>query len=160
MEQDYVFYYFAINFMGLILKCQEFLEYHPVYGPLQKIFSKLQTDLVNFSKLYFLIVFMFALIGQINFGLDLLEFKSLWLALMKVLQTSIGVYEFDNYKDVKGEESGGFKNYFSDIYNFAIVSSCSLLLINLVVSFLANAYMRYTQNAQGIYLTKIIGSRS
>ena len=32
--EDVIQYYFAINFLCLILKCQEFLEYHPEYGPL------------------------------------------------------------------------------------------------------------------------------
>lgn len=157
--QDFVFYYFAINFMGLILKCQEFLEYHPEYGPLQKIFGKLETDFKNFTKLYFLIVFMFALIGQILFGFDLKDYENLWLAFVQVLKVSIGVYRFDLYDGLETADVEK-KKYFSDIYIFAIVASCKILLLNLVVSFITNAYTSYTQNAQGIYLTKIIGSRS
>lgn len=85
--------------MCLVLKCQEFLEYHPEYGPLQKIFNKLQDDFYNFTKLYMLIIFMFAIIGHINFGITLEEFKTIWVSLMNVLKISIGVYEFGMYEE-------------------------------------------------------------
>lgn len=34
VSEDVIQFYFAVNFMCLVLKCQEFLEYHPEYGPL------------------------------------------------------------------------------------------------------------------------------
>ena len=65
---------------------------------MQKIFSKLQTDFLNFTKLYMLIIFMFAIIGHINFGITLEEFETIWLSLMNTLKISIGVYEFGMYQ--------------------------------------------------------------
>ena len=92
--EDLVQFYFAFNFMCLVLNCQEFLEYHPEYGPLQKIFDKLRYDFVNFTKLYMLIIFMFAIIGHINFGIILQEFKTIWTSILNALKISIGVYDF------------------------------------------------------------------
>ena len=45
-----------------------------------------------------LIIFMFAIIGHINFGITLEEFETIWLSLMNTLKISIGVYEFGMYQ--------------------------------------------------------------
>ena len=154
-------FYFAFNFMCLVLKCQEFLEYHPEYGPLQKIFNKLQTDFYNFTKLYMLIIFMFAILGHINFGITLTEFKTIWIALVNVLKISIGVYEFGMYQDHidKGTFIPNSKIVLLDIYIFVIASICKILILNQAIAFISSAYTSYTQNAHGIYLAKIIKSR-
>lgn len=52
------------------------------------------------------------------------------------------------------------KKLFSTLYTYVIVLTCRILLLNIVIAFLTNAYTRYRQNTTGIYLTKIIGSRS
>ena len=120
----------------------------------------METDFINFTKLYGLIILMFTLIGQINFGFDLKDYKNLWLAFIKVLKTSIGGYEFDKYKDFADNDKYQTKLILSDLFTFAVVSSCRILLLNIVIAFLTNSYMRYKMNSKGIYLTKIIGSRS
>lgn len=147
--------------MCLVLKCQEFLEYHPEYGPLQKIFNKLQDDFYNFTKLYMLIIFMFAIIGHINFGITLEEFKTIWVSLMNVLKISIGVYEFGMYEEYQqmGVIIPQSKIVMLDVYIFVIASICKILILNQAIAFISSAYTSYTQNAHGIYLAKIIKSR-
>lgn len=108
-----------------------------------------------------LIIFMFAIIGHINFGITLEEFKTIWVSLMNVLKISIGVYEFGMYQEYvdQGISVPSSKIVMLDVYIFVIASICKILILNQAIAFISSAYTSYTQNAHGIYLAKIIKSR-
>lgn len=61
-------------------------------------------DFVNFILLYVILLFMFAIIGNINFLFDLKEYHGLFESCLTVLDASIGNYDFGLYNSIEGKE--------------------------------------------------------
>lgn len=120
----------------------------------------MEQEFKDFTKIISLIVFMFTLIGHINFGFELIQFKTLWETFLEVLSIINGQYEYDLYDQVNEKiDNVDNKNIFVNVYTFAVTFSLNLFLLNVLIAFTSIAYMRYDKNSNGIYLTKIIGSR-
>lgn len=75
---------------------------------------------------------MFAIIGHINFGITLKEFKTIWTSILNVLKISIGVYEFDMYQEQidRGEPIPLIKLVILDLFIFMIAAICKILILN------------------------------
>jgi len=75
---------------------------------------------------------MFAIIGHINFGITLKEFKTIWISILNVLKISIGVYEFDMYQEQidRGEAIPQIKVVILDLFIFMIAAICKILILN------------------------------
>lgn len=61
-------------------------------------------DFMNFILLYLILLFMFAIIGNINFLFDLKEYHGLFESVLTVLDASIGNYDFTLYNSIEGKE--------------------------------------------------------
>lgn len=64
-------YNLSIMITCLILRITDLLQFSSEIGPLIKIVGKMMSDFMNFFVLYFILVIMFAIVGNINFIFDL-----------------------------------------------------------------------------------------
>lgn len=67
-------YLYAVNICCLLWRLIELIQFHAEIGPLVKIVEKMFGDFMNFVILYFILVFMFAIIGGVNFVFDIGDF--------------------------------------------------------------------------------------
>ena len=109
-------------------------------GPLFSIVGKMSIDFMNFIFLYFIILIMFALIGLLNFTTEFEEYRTLFGSIMTVLDICIGNYDFENFQI---PSMGGYFEKFGTVYIIIIVIIFNILLLNLLVSILANSYECY-----------------
>lgn len=113
-------------------------------------------DFVNFILLYIILLFMFAIIGNINFLFDLKEYHGLFESCLTVLDASIGNYDFNLYNSIQGKE---FLQIFGDFYVIAIVVTFNILILNLIIAILSNTYNMFDTKSIGLYLSKILQAR-
>lgn len=59
---------------------------------------------MNFIILYAILLIMFAIIGNLNFLLELNEYKGIFESLITVLDASIGNYDFTLFDKIEGNE--------------------------------------------------------
>lgn len=85
----------------LIMKIIDIIQFTSEIGPLVKIVGKMVGDFMNFLILYALLVIMFAIVGNINFVLDLNEFHGLFESTLTVLDASIGNYDFALFSQIQ-----------------------------------------------------------
>ena len=93
-------YLYAVNICCLLWRLIELIQFHAEIGPLVKIVEKMFGDFLNFVILYFILVFMFAIIGGVNFVFEIGDFQGLFKSCLHVLDTSIGNYDFKIYETI------------------------------------------------------------
>mgnify|MGYP006098421989 FL=1 len=67
-------YLYSVNICCLLWRLIELIQFHAEIGPLVKIVEKMFGDFMNFVILYFILVFMFAIIGGVNFVFEINDF--------------------------------------------------------------------------------------
>jgi len=67
-------YLYAVNICCLLWRLIELIQFHAEIGPLVKIVEKMFGDFLNFVILYFILVFMFAIVGGVNFVFEIGDF--------------------------------------------------------------------------------------
>lgn len=132
----------------------EFIQFSSDIGPLVKIVEKMFGDFLNFVILYFILIFMFGLMGNANFLLALDEYKGVFESMLTVLDSSIGNYDFRLYSHLAGNLT-----IFADAYVVAIVVCFNILILNLIIAILSNTYNQFDTKATGLYLSKILIAR-
>jgi len=96
-------YTFALISLSLIVRSGVNLQFIESIGPLIKILSKMSMDFLNFVIIYCILVFMFALLGNINYHLQLAQFKGFNTSIFTVIDTSIGIYDLKSFDTVDSE---------------------------------------------------------
>lgn len=131
------------------------LQFNSRIGPVIKIVSKMFHDFMNFSMLYFLLVMMFAILGNINFLLFISEYKDFLHSILMVVDTSLGNYKltiFDIIKDPVMKELG-------IVFTICILICFKIVVLNLIIAILANTYNTFDTKSNGLYLSKILNIR-
>ena len=82
----------------------ELILFNSEIGPLVKIVGKMLQDFLNFIILYAILLIMFAIIGNLNFLLELSEYKGIFESLITVLDASIGNYDFTLFDQIEGND--------------------------------------------------------
>lgn len=113
-------------------------------------------DFMNFFILYVILVVMFAIVGNLNFIFDLIEFNGLFASCLTVLDASIGNYDFEVFKNIPNNQ---FLTVFGDFYIMAIVITFNILILNLIIAILSNTYNMFDTKSTGLYLSKILNAR-
>jgi len=140
----------------LIWKILEIVQFNSEIGPLVKIVEKMLGDFSNFVILYLILVFMFAIVGNINFVFELEEYNGLFESCLTVLDASIGNYDFMLFETILNNE---FLVRFGDVYTIAIVVTFNILILNLIIAILSNTYNMFDTKSTGLYLSKILNAR-
>jgi len=120
------------------------------------IVTKMIGDFTNFVMLYAILLFMFAIVGNINFVFDLTEFSGIFVSCLTVLDASIGNYDFEVFNAIRNNE---FLVIFGDVYIMAIVVTFNILILNLIIAILSNTYNQFDTKSGGLYLSKILNAR-
>ena len=95
---DFKFQYlFSVSVCCLIFRIATMLQYSESIGPLMKILAKMMINFLNFLFLYGLLIFMFALVGNINFMFALDEFESFFGSFLTIFNASMGNYDLAIY---------------------------------------------------------------
>lgn len=95
-------------------------------------------DFLNFLTIFVILIFMFTLIGNINFVLYCEEFSGLFASLATILDAALGNFGFDPF-DPLTEDHPRLKNA-GIIYIFAAVLIFTILILNLIIAILSNTY--------------------
>jgi len=133
----------------------EIIQYNADIGPLVKIVEKMFGDFGNFVILYIILIFMFSIIGNVNFVFELNEYRGLFESCMTVLDASIGNYKFDLFSIITNE----FLQIFGNLFTIAIVVPFNILILNLIIAILSNTYNLFDSKSSGLYLSKILNAR-
>ena len=149
-------YLLSAMIVCLILKVTDIIQYSSDIGPLVKIVGKMLGDFMNFFILYVILVIMFAIVGNLNFIFDLVEFDGLFASCLTVLDASIGNYDFGVFKAIP---NNSFLTVFGDFYIMAIVITFNILILNLIIAILSNTYNMFDTKSTGLYLSKILNAR-
>lgn len=112
-------------------------------------------DFLNFVILYFILVFMFAIIGGVNFVFEIGDFQGLFKSCLHVLDTSIGNYDFKIYETIDSY----WLTIFGQCYTIAVVVTFNILVLNLIIAILSNTYQMFDTKSSGLFLSKILQSR-
>lgn len=99
---------------------------------------------------------MFAIIGNLNFLLELSEYKGIFESLITVLDASIGNYDFTLFDQIEGND---FLVILGNIFVICVVITFNILILNLIIAILANTYNIYDEKSSGLYLSKILNTR-
>jgi len=144
-------------------------------GPLYKIIGKMTKDFGSFVILYCIICLGFALVGNINFVSESNKFETFMEAILTVVDTSLGNFNF-SLNDLEETEDGGeadivrdeksnvstTSNFQTNLYIVWVILGVvifNMILINLMIAILANTYNIFDQRSSGLYLSKILMSR-
>lgn len=149
-------YLFSIMIACLITKLMELILFSSEIGPLVKIVGKMFQDFLNFIILYAILLIMFAIIGNLNFLLELREYKGIFESLITVLDASIGNYDFTLFDTIEGNS---FLVILGNIFVICVVITFNILILNLIIAILANTYNIYDERSAGLYLSKILNAR-
>jgi len=79
----------------LILRVAVILQFNESIGPLIKIVGKMSKDFFNFFLLYTILTIMFAIVGNVNFLQDLVEYRTFFDSILTVIDASLGNYSFE-----------------------------------------------------------------
>ena len=114
------------------------------------------TDFTNFMILYGILLVMFAVIGNLNFVLELREYNNVFASIITVLDASIGNYNFAIFDQIEGNN---FLIVLGNLFIIAVVITFNILILNLIIAILANTYSIYDEKSAGLYLSKILNAR-
>jgi hypothetical protein len=150
-------YFMTVNIVCLVYKVIEYLQFTESIGPLVKIVGKMFSDYTNFFILYTIMVFMFTIVGNLNFILDQSQFSTFLDSCLFVLDASIGNYDFTIFQNEIKDKV--WLVYFGNIYTMIIVISFNILILNLIIAILSNTYNMFDHRSKGLYLSKILNAR-
>lgn len=131
------------------------LEYHFKIGPLIKILVKMVQDFCNFIVMYTIMCIMFALVGNINFLYDVQDFHSFFNSILTVIDSSIGNFNFLIFDTMRDS----YMQTFGQVYLVLIAIIFNIMILNLLISALANTYHIFDKKSNGLYLSKILSTR-
>jgi len=135
----------------------EIVQFGQSIGPLMNIVMKMSADFLYFLILYAILLIMFAVVGLIMFIPELPQYATMFESAMAVLDASIGNFNFDEFRGINNND---FLVGFGSIYTIIIVVVFNILILNLLIAILANTYQMFNTKATGLYLSKILISRS
>ena len=147
---------FSIITACLIVRSALNLQFIESIGPLIKIISKMVIDFINYCILYFILVLMFTLLGNINYLLFMPRYQGFLNSFITVIDASIGNYDFKKFEEAVSDE---FYMYMGQIYMIFVVICFQILLFNLIIALLAKTYSIFEGRSNGLFLKKILSKR-
>lgn len=148
-------YLFSVMIACLMFRIAIILQFNENIGPLIKIVGKMTKDFLNFFLLYATLTIMFALIGNINFVVEMALFKNFFTSILTVVDTSLGNYNFELFEKLSDPNL----QIIGVFYTLFIVICFNILILNLIIAILANTYNIFDERSTGLYLSKILVSR-
>ena len=146
---------FAIVSLCLVIRATSDIQYIEAIGPLIKIFEKVAQEMVNFCLLFFVILLVLSLVGNLNYMFYMPQYSNLLESMLTVLNAALGNYDLYKFEIVDNR----FLQYMGQIFTIVIVLVFSLLLVNLLISLLAQTYHVYDESSEGLFLKKIMSMR-
>lgn len=146
---------FSVQITCIILRIFNLLLFNPSIGPLIKIVGKMMLDFYNFSKVYFIMLIMFAILGNINFLLFIYEYKDLFHSVLNVFDVSLGNYAFDKFNLIEDP----LIYYVGIFYTMSVVICFKIVVINLIIAILVNTFSTFDSKSNGLYLSKVLNTR-
>jgi len=83
----------------LTARCAINLQYFEQIGPLIKILGKMLINFFNFCVLYSILLVMFTLLGNYNYGRELPKYHGFLTSLFTTVDMTIGNFEFESFKE-------------------------------------------------------------
>ena len=140
----------------MVLKIAIVLQFNQQIGPLLKIVQKMGLDFVNFLLIYFILVAMFSLIGNLNFVGQVAEFDTLFSSVMIMADASMGNFGFDFWDSI--EDS--FIRNCGKLFLMVAVILFAIVILNLMIAILSNTYNLFDKKSKGLFLSKILDTRA
>lgn len=91
---------FSIQILCQTMKLATVLQFNQKVGPLLKIVQKMAQDYLNFMVIYFVLVLMFSILGNLNF-VNASSFGTLFDATMTMMDASMGNFDFSIWDEIE-----------------------------------------------------------
>ena len=89
---------FSFIAICLITRIGVNLSFNETIGPLFEILSKMSRDFLNFCIIYFVLLLMFSLLGNINFYQRLDDYGGFLQSVITMVGVSMGNFNLDEFK--------------------------------------------------------------
>lgn len=131
------------------LRVMLMLKLTKTFGPMIKIIQTMLGELITFSILWVIQLFIFACLGTLIFA-DIPEFYAFYDTMVMLFETSMGEWDLNIYNDsVLGKEVG-------EVYHILVVILNLILLLNLVIAILSETYARFSKLKLGLYYDGVV----
>ena len=155
-NKDYPFsFVFSILVGMLVLRLTTTLLFNESIGPLIKILGKMTGSFTQFFFLYILMAGLFSLIFFTAFSETSTEYNSMYKSFIFVFDLTIGNFDLFAFNKF----SSPISSYMGQGLVILAIIIFNLVLINLLVSVLANIYEMYDAKGDGLYLMMLLRMR-
>ena len=131
------------------------LQFNALQGPLIKICGKMMQDYWNFFILYWILALMFTMVGNISFIFEIEKFRGFSVSLLTIVDASLGIYDFSIFNILETQVD----IVTAKLFIIVVVVTFNIILLNLIIAILANTYSVYDTKSNGLYLSKVVGTR-
>ena len=129
------------------------MEFNESIGPLLRIVFKMSQDFMNFMIIFFMLIVMFGVVGNLNFmGIE--HFENFYESMLTVIDFAIGNFNF-KFFDKVDDPTQLMIGY---IWTICIVVFFNIMLLNLLLAILSNTYNIFDSKSNGLFLAKILSS--
>jgi hypothetical protein len=98
---------------------------------------------------------MFAMVGNIIFIFDIDKFRGFSNSVLTIVDASLGIWDFEIFNVLPDQ----FQIISAKIFIIVVAITFNIILLNLIVAILANTYSVYDSKSNGLYLSKVVGTR-
>lgn len=111
-------------------------------------------DYLNFIVIYFVLVIMFSILGNLNF-VNASSFGTLFDATMTMMDASMGNFDFGIWDEIEDP----IQHNVGKVYLVIAVVLFAVLILNLIIAILSNTYNIFDPMSNGLFLSKILQTR-
>jgi hypothetical protein len=111
-------------------------------------------DYINFLFIYFVLVVMFSIIGNLNF-VNASSFGTLFDSTMTMMDASMGNFDFSIWEEIEDP----LQQNLGKVFLTLAVVLFAILILNLIIAILSNTYNIFDPKSNGLFLSKILQTR-
>ena len=115
----------------------------------------MSNDFFNFILLNQVLTWMCALIGNLNFGLQMEEFETLLTSALTITNATLGNFDIKTFDQIVDPQ----KRQYGQLFMLCAIVFLNMMLLNFIVAILANTYNLFDLRSNGLYLSEILNTR-
>jgi len=120
------------------------------FGPLLSITQAMMQNMMAFFGIYIIQLISFSCVGMLLFA-QVPVYRNLFSTFMMLFETSFGAFDLTIYDDLSPR-----KKYLGIAFHSFCIIANLLVLLNLVIAIMADAYSYLSEKKLGVYFTGVI----
>jgi hypothetical protein len=98
---------------------------------------------------------MFSIVGNINFLLEIENYKNFFSSVLTVVDASLGNYSFTTFEEIDRPDL----KVIGLVFTMSIAVVFNIVVLNFLIAVLADTYNTFESKSNGLYLSKILNAR-